>query len=104
LVALEGTYVRRHLHQGWDATYPSAESARQLLAIVSRAGGSASRQSIRGLTAETYQTRFYPPDGHSDWACAFIKRSHLVTVVVADSTSSGQTDAVNLARTLAAHR
>jgi hypothetical protein len=20
LVALEGTYVRRHLHQGWDAT------------------------------------------------------------------------------------
>jgi hypothetical protein len=54
-------------------TYPSAESARQVLAIVSRAGRSPSLQSIDGRVGETFQSRFYPPDGDADWACAFIE-------------------------------
>jgi hypothetical protein len=83
--------------------YPSAESVRQVLATVSRAGGSPSRQSVGGHVAETYQTHFYPPDGNSDWACAFTTGSKLVTVFVADPTSSGQTDALDLARNLAPH-
>jgi hypothetical protein len=82
-------------------TYPSAESARQVLAIVSRAGGSPSRQSVAGLVGETFQTRFYPPDGKADWACAFIKGPKLVTVVVAESTSEGQTIVTDLANTFA---
>jgi hypothetical protein len=85
------------------ATYPSAESARQVLAIVSRAGGSPSLQSVGGQAAETYQTRFYPPDGRSDWACAFIKSSKLVTVLVAEATSDGQTNVLTLAERLYAH-
>ena len=83
-------------------TYPSAESARQVLAIVSSAGGSPSLQSIDGLVGETFQTRFYPPDGDGDWACAFIKGSKLVTVVLAESTGEGQTNALGLAQQFAA--
>jgi hypothetical protein len=82
-------------------TYPSAESARQVLAIVSRAGGSPSLQSIDGLVAETFQTHFYPPDGEADWACAFIKGPKLITVLVAEPTSQGQTNAVALAEAFA---
>lgn len=83
-------------------TYPSAESARQVLAIVSRAGGSPSLQSIDGLVAETFQTRFYPPDGQADWACAFIKGSRLITVLVAENTGQGQANAVALAEAFTA--
>ncbi|PZS16069.1 MAG: hypothetical protein DLM57_11275 [Pseudonocardiales bacterium] len=82
-------------------TYPSAESARQVLAIVSRAGGSPSLQSIDGLVAETFQTHFYPPDGEADWACAFIKGPKLITVLVAEPTGQGQTNAIALAEAFA---
>jgi hypothetical protein len=82
-------------------TYPSAESARQVLAIVSRAGGSPSLQSINGLVAETFQTHFYPPDGAADWACAFIKGPKLITVLLAESTGQGQANAVALAEAFA---
>ena len=84
------------------ATYPSARSARQVLAIVSRAGHSPSLQSVDGLVAETFQTRFYPPDGDSDWACAFIKASKLTTVLVAEPTGAGQLNALALAHAVAA--
>jgi hypothetical protein len=84
-------------------TYPSAESARQVLAIVSRAGGSPSRQPVAGLVGETFQTHFYPPDGGADWACAFIKGPRLIAVVVAEATSGGQKNVVDLADALATH-
>lgn len=80
------------------ATYPSARSARQGLAIVSRAGRSPSLQSVDGRVAETFQTRFYPPDGNADWACAFLKGPKLVTVLVAERTGTGQANALALAR------
>jgi hypothetical protein len=82
-------------------TYPSAESARQVLAIVSRAGGSPSLQSIDGLVGETFRTHFYPPDGEADWACAFIKGPQLVTVLLAESTSAGQATVVAFAKAFA---
>jgi hypothetical protein len=83
-------------------TYPSAESARQVLAIVSDAGGSPALQSIDGLVAETFRTHFYPPDGKTDWACAFIKGPHLVTVLLAEPTSQGQSNVMDLAKAFAA--
>lgn len=82
-------------------TYPSANSARQVLAIVSRAGGSPSLQSVNGLVAETFQTRFYPPDGAADWACVFIKGPKLITVNVAEDKSQGQSIALSLSDALA---
>ena len=85
------------------STYLSAESARQVLAIVSRAGRSPSLQSIDGLVAETYQTRFYPPDGDADWTCAFIKGSKLVTVYVAEASTQGQSIVMDLAKAFASH-
>lgn len=82
-------------------TYQSAVSARQVLAIVSRAGGSPSLQSVDGYVAETFQTRFYPPDGRRDWTCAFIKGPKLITVFVAEPSSQGQTIALALAEAFA---
>lgn len=82
-------------------TYPSAESARQVLAIVSTAGGSPSLQSVDGFVAETFQTHFYPPDGEADWACAFITGPKLITVLVAESTGQGQANALALAKAIA---
>jgi hypothetical protein len=84
-------------------TYPSAESARQVLAIVSRLGGSPSRQSVSGLVAETFRTRFYPADRESDWACVFIKGQRLVTVLLAEPTSQGQAIVKDLAESSARH-
>jgi hypothetical protein len=83
-------------------TYPTARSARQVLALVSRAGRSPSQQSIAGRVGETFQTRFYPPDGTADWACAFIAGSKLVTVLVAEATSAGQKIVIELANASAA--
>jgi hypothetical protein len=83
-------------------TYPSAESARQVLALVSRRGRSPSLQSINGRVGETFQTRFYPPDRDADWECASIEGPKLIVVLVAEATSAGQTNAVALAETLAA--
>jgi hypothetical protein len=83
--------------------YPTGESARQVLAIVSRAAGSPSLQPIEGLVGETFQTHFYPPDGEADWACAYIKGPELVTVVLAEAKSEGQTNVVDLADTFATH-
>lgn len=85
------------------ATYPGARSARQVLAIVSRAGMSPSLQSVNGLVAETFQTHFYPPDGDQDWACAFIKGPKLITIFVAESTGTGQANALALAETFASN-
>jgi hypothetical protein len=83
------------------ATYQSAVSARQVLAITARAGGSPSLNNVDGLVAETFQSRFYPPDGHEDWFCAFIKGPLLVTVSVAENTSQGQDIALGLAARVA---
>lgn len=79
------------------ATYQGPVSARQVLAITARAGGSPSLQAVDGLVAETFQSRFYPPDGLQDWACAFIKEPLLVTVSVAERTSQEQQIALDLA-------
>jgi hypothetical protein len=84
-------------------TYPTPRSARQVLALVSRAGRSPSLQSIAGLVGETFQTRFYPPDGTADWACAFIKGPKLVIVLVAEATSAGEANVIGLATAAAAH-
>lgn len=83
------------------ATYPSANSARQVLAIMSRAGGSPSLQSVKSLVAETFQTPFYPPDGAADWACAFIKGPKLIIVNVAEAKSQGQSIALSIAEAFA---
>jgi hypothetical protein len=84
-------------------TYPTARSARQVLALVSRAARSPSRQSIAGRVGETFQTRFYPPDGPADWACAFITGRKLVTVVLAEASSAGQANVIALANASATH-
>lgn len=83
------------------ATYLSALSARQALALTARAGGAPSLQHVAGLVAETFQNRFYPPDGRDDWFCAFIKGSLLVTVAVAENKSQGQQIALDLATRVA---
>jgi hypothetical protein len=84
-------------------TYPTATSARQVLALESRAGRSPSLQSIAGRVGETFQTRFYPPDGTADWACAFIAGPKLVTVLLADGSSAGQATVIGLAEASATH-
>jgi hypothetical protein len=82
-------------------TYQSPVSARQVLAITARAGGSPSLNKVDGLVAETFQSRFYPPDGREDWFCAFIKGPLLVTVSVAENTGQGQQIALDLAARVA---
>jgi hypothetical protein len=82
-------------------TYQSPASARQVLALTARAGGSPSLQHVDGLVAETFQSRFYPPDGRADWFCAFIKGPLLVTVSVAENKSQGQQIALDLASRVA---
>jgi hypothetical protein len=83
-------------------TYPSPDSAHNALAIASTAGTNPSLQTITGgLVGETYQTTFYPPDGKTDWACAFLKGPKLITVLLADQVLAGQGSVQNLANAIA---
>lgn len=62
--------------------FPTAAQAQAAMLATARAGRSA--QSVTGLVpgvnGAVYQTRFFGPDGSTDWACAFTKGTVLVIV------------------------
>ncbi len=58
-------------------------------------------RSAGGLDAVVFRTKFYGPDGASDWACAFTKGTTMV-VIRTDQTNTSE-DAVNVAKAIVSH-
>jgi hypothetical protein len=63
-------------------TLGSALEAYNAMVRTGEAGSNAIgvRALVPGVSAVLYQTKFYGPDGPTDWACTFAKGTRLVTV------------------------
>ena len=82
-------------------TYASADAAYNAMVRIGRRGGSSHgvKGLVPGVDAVLYQTRFYEPDGESDWACTFAKGKTVVTVNTAQNNV--EFNAREIARTIA---
>jgi hypothetical protein len=63
-------------------TFGSALEAYNAMVRTGEAGSNAIgvKALVPGVSAVLYQTKFYGPDGATDWACTFAKGTRLVTV------------------------
>ncbi len=84
-----------------SATYRTSTDAYNAMVRTGAAGRNTEpvHDLVPGVDAVLYQTRFYAPDGDSDWACTFAKGTRLVTVQTDQSDVSY--NARHLAETVA---
>ena len=63
-------------------TFPTALAAYNAMVRTGKAGSNAIgvKALVPGVSAVLYQTKFYGPDGATDWACTFAKGTRMVTV------------------------
>jgi hypothetical protein len=72
-------------------TFSSAAAAHDALILTGNAGTQADGEKdgiSRGIDSVVYRTRFFGPDGDTDWACAFAKGKVLVIVHTQQENSS----------------
>jgi hypothetical protein len=82
-------------------TYASANAAYNAMVRIGQRGGNPHgvKGLVPGVDAMLYQTRFYEPDGATDWACTFAKGTTVVTVNTAQNNV--EFNAREIARTIA---
>lgn len=82
-------------------TYANADAAYNAMVRIGQRG--ANYHGVKGLVpgvdAILYQTRFYAPDGATDWACTFAKGTSVVTVNTAQNNV--EFNARDIAKTIA---
>ena len=63
-------------------TFPTALAAHNAMVLTGEAGQGAQgiKDLVPGVDAVLFQTRFFGPDGTTDWACVFAKGRVMVTV------------------------
>jgi hypothetical protein len=82
-------------------TFGNPTQAHNAMVLTARAGRDpiGHPRLLPGVDAIVYRTRFFGPDGPTDWACVFNKGK--VTVIVHTQQSNTSQDALNIARQIA---